>query len=211
MDGRIGVDSIEGQGSTFWFTFRFEPAVDAVETAAGSASEDALGADVLVVEDDPVNQLVAREILGQMGCSVTVASSGEQAIEMLKHASFDAVLMDLHMNGIDGAEATRRIRDAEARNGGQRIVIVGLTADVFAATRENCLAAGMNDVLAKPYSRQDLRAALRPLLRAAQAGAGRERPAAVPVTAKDPSARGQTATASRECPLPAELQPPAVS
>ncbi len=168
MDGQIGVQSREGQGSTFWFTMRFQPA------AALAAAEDAdlgqtLDADVLVVKDDAVNEIVAREMLTLMGCAVTVASGGEEALDKLEHRTFDAVLMDLHMAGIDGIETTRRIRARETLTAARRMPIVALTADAFPQTRARCVAAGMDDVLAKPFTFASLHAALQPLLGATAA------------------------------------------
>jgi CheY-like chemotaxis protein len=109
---------------------------------------------VLVVDDNEVNALVVGAMLETMGCRVQAVESGEQALVLLTEASFDMVLMDCQMPGMDGYEATRRIR----REGGKRrLPIVALTAN---GDRERCLQAGMDDYLTKPVTAQALRQAI---------------------------------------------------
>ncbi|MBL8860641.1 MAG: response regulator [Planctomycetes bacterium] len=109
------------------------------------------GADlrVLLVEDNPVNQKVAAKMLGRLGCAVDLAEDGAAAVERCRSADYALVLMDLSMPVMDGLEATRRIRQAEARSG-RRVPIVALTANAMEGDRERCLGAGMDDYLAKP-------------------------------------------------------------
>ena len=111
---------------------------------------------VLLVEDNRVNQQVALGMLARIGCAVETAANGREALERLAAASFDVVLMDCHMPEMDGFEATAAIRAREAV-GGRRTPIVALTANAIEGDRERCLAAGMDDYLAKPIRLADLR------------------------------------------------------
>ena len=122
---------------------------------------------VLLVEDNPVNQTVARGLLTRLGFTVEVVGDGARAVERLAEGGIDAVLMDVQMPVMDGLEATRRIR--AAARGGARVPIVGLTANAFASDREECLAAGMDDFVTKPVTRQKLIRALARFTRAAVA------------------------------------------
>ena len=129
------------------------------------------GRTVLLVEDNPTNQRVAQLFLERAGCDVVLASDGSQALAMLKDRPVDLVLMDLQMPVMDGLEATRRIRAAEA--GGQRLPIVALTASAMKEQIDICKAAGMDDVLAKPIDRAKLEALLDRLVPAAGTRTGR--------------------------------------
>jgi len=112
---------------------------------------------VLLVEDNPVNQLVAKGMLGKLGCDVTVAAHGAEALDQLEYKEFDLVLMDCNMPVMDGYEASRQIR----RSGRwPQLPIVALTANAMSEERERCRAAGMSDYLAKPFSREELAALL---------------------------------------------------
>ncbi|MDR0191226.1 response regulator [Pseudomonas yamanorum] len=112
---------------------------------------------VLLVEDNPVNQLVAKGMLGKLGCEVIVAAHGGEALKLLEEQSFDMVLMDCNMPVMDGYEASRQIR----RSGRwPDLPIVALTANAMSEERERCRAAGMNDYLAKPFRREELKALL---------------------------------------------------
>ncbi|WP_275428114.1 hybrid sensor histidine kinase/response regulator [Pseudomonas putida] len=108
---------------------------------------------VLLVEDNPVNQLVAKGMLGKLGCEVIVAAHGVEALDQLENSEFDLVLMDCNMPVMDGYEASRQIR----RSGRwPQLPIVALTANAMSEERERCRAAGMNDYLAKPFRREEL-------------------------------------------------------
>jgi PAS domain S-box-containing protein len=120
---------------------------------------------ILVAEDNGINALLARALLTKLGHRPTIASSGAAAIESWLAARaagtpYDLVLMDVHMPGIDGLEATRRIRAAEAERDGTRTRIVALTANALSEDRETCLAAGMDGFLTKPLDRERLSEAL---------------------------------------------------
>jgi PAS domain S-box-containing protein len=164
MGGTIGVESAEGKGSVFGFTLWFALAeVDGVAESASAVAAPARGGEalrVLVVEDAPINQVVAVELLARLGHTAEVADDGGQALDVLRKGGFDAVLMDCQMPGMDGYEATRRIRAGEAGDGNCAIPIIALTAHAMQGDRERCLQAGMNDYLAKPIVFEDLAAKL---------------------------------------------------
>ncbi len=116
---------------------------------------------VLLVEDNVVNQTVARLILQSTGCSVRIASDGNRAVAALAAEEFDLVLMDLHMPDMDGFDATRAIRAEERTTGRAAVPIVALSASVLPEDQEKCLDVGMNGHLAKPISRPELENLLR--------------------------------------------------
>ena len=159
MGGEIEVESEEGQGSTFSFTARFRLAseADLPETALPERKNPALH--ILVVEDNTFNQKVAVGLLNKQGHTSTIAADGQEALDLLSQQNFDAVLMDVQMPGMDGLEATRRLRQRE-RETNTRIRVIGLTAHAMEGDRQRCLEAGMDDYLAKPIVAADLFSAL---------------------------------------------------
>ncbi|QVN08865.1 response regulator [Pseudomonas rhodesiae] len=112
---------------------------------------------ILLVEDNPVNQLVAKGMLSKLGCDVVVAGHGGEALKCLEEQHFDMVLMDCNMPVMDGYEASRQIRSSGRW---PDLPIVALTANAMSEERERCRAAGMNDYLAKPFRREELNALL---------------------------------------------------
>jgi len=114
-----------------------------------AARRSLAGLRVLLVEDNEINQQVAQGMLERVGVAVTVAGDGETALALLAVESFDAVLMDIQMPGMDGYETTRRIRETEALHG---LPVIAMTAHAMASDRERALAAGMNDHVTKPIS-----------------------------------------------------------
>jgi CheY-like chemotaxis protein len=122
----------------------------ALSPAAG-ANPTFKGHRILLVEDNAVNQRVAKRVLQKMAAEVTVANNGAEALERLAESAFDAVLMDCQMPVMDGFTATRRIRELEQASGrGKRLPIIALTANVMSEDRESCIAAGMDAHLGKP-------------------------------------------------------------
>ena len=125
---------------------------DSTDPAVGPAGRDPRGEDrggrVLVAEDNAVNQLVARGVLENLGYAVEVVDNGREALEALQASIFDVVLMDCHMPDLDGFEATRALRTREGD--GRRTPVIAMTAGVLDSDRERCLAAGMDDFIAKP-------------------------------------------------------------
>ncbi len=113
-------------------------------------------AQILLVEDNPVNREVATQMLIGLGCQVIIATNGRQAVDMVKKQPFDLVLMDCHMPEMDGFSATRAIRQWEQVSAKPPITVIALTANVQKGIREECLAAGMNDYLSKPFNLEQL-------------------------------------------------------
>ena len=161
MGGEIGVVSSTGHGSTFWFTVRLGVTAQAAEPAAARADGPdlqrlrrvAAGKRVLVAEDEPVNQEVARALLEQAGFAVDMADDGRQAVELAERRAYDLILMDVQMPRLNGLDATRAIRALAAH---AQTPILAMTANAFDEDRQVCLAAGMNDHLGKPVDRQRL-------------------------------------------------------
>jgi CheY-like chemotaxis protein/HPt (histidine-containing phosphotransfer) domain-containing protein len=141
---------------------------------------------VLVVEDNLVNQEVARAMLGELGCTIRVASDGREALAALRDEAFDLVFMDCQMPEMDGFEAVRRFRASAANGYATRsdTPVVALTANALAGDAERCLAAGFNDYLAKPVRREQLDAALARW--AADQEAGAHRHEKLPIAIEDP-------------------------
>jgi signal transduction histidine kinase/CheY-like chemotaxis protein len=155
MGGEIGVESAPGRGTTFRFWVPLRNVADEVEVAAVTTATLPRMAElsVLIVEDNTVNQEVARTMLRHLGAVNDVASDGAKAVSRIENGQrYDLILMDCQMPGMDGFEATRRIRQFEAQFDKPRSVIIALTANAMQGDRERCLAAGMDDYLAKPYS-----------------------------------------------------------
>ena len=143
----------------------FEPAGASEVAEAPSASRIGGGLSVLVAEDNEINALLTRALLLKLGHHPTVAANGVAAIDCwlaarAGDAPYDRILMDLHMPGMDGLEATRCIRASEAANGTARTPILALTANASIEDREACLAAGMDGFLLKPLDREPLALAL---------------------------------------------------
>ncbi|MCC5096986.1 ATP-binding protein [Xanthomonas campestris] len=115
---------------------------------------------ILLVEDNPVNLLVAQKLLGVLGFEADTATDGEAALSSMESARYDMVFMDCQMPVLDGYAATRRWRAMETESGGRPIPIVAMTANAMAGDRERCLAAGMDDYLSKPVAREQLDACL---------------------------------------------------
>lgn len=158
MGGEIGVRSTPGFGSTFWFTLRLEPTQAAAPLTDASTDRDAPALRLLVAEDHPVNQVLISRMLEAMGHQVDVVENGSRALEALQRAAYDAVLMDIHMPGMGGVEATRRIRQL----GGAfaTLPIIAVTADAIADHREQYMTCGLTDFLTKPINWDQLAAAL---------------------------------------------------
>jgi signal transduction histidine kinase/CheY-like chemotaxis protein len=165
MDGQIWLDSTPGIGSIFTVEIGLTVAAPATEKAAPPTrpvlgQRRLAGIAVLVVEDNPINQRLIRELLEQEGAEVTLAESGLQALSLLaRHGAgaFAVALLDLQMPEMDGLETARRIR---ALPGTERLALIALTAHAMREDRERCFAAGMQDHIAKPIDPDRLIATL---------------------------------------------------
>jgi len=164
MGGELSVKSDVGQGATFSFTLKLPLATDTAQTQDKLATLGALGLEVLVAEDYPINQDVIGEFLRELGCRMVLARNGREAIELYVEAggAFDVVLMDCRMPRMDGFDATRAIRDWERGSGRRAVPIIALTAGALASERERCAAVGMNGFIAKPVTLGELFDALVP-------------------------------------------------
>ena len=156
MGGNIDVDSAPGAGTTFRVNLPFAVADAAPAATPGPAAAPLTSLRVLLVEDNAINRKVADALLRKLHCQCTSAVNGAEALSRLAGESFDIVLMDCQMPVMDGYEATRRLRAGEAGPLAARLPVIAMTANAMQGDREQCLAAGMDDYLAKPVSRDDL-------------------------------------------------------
>lgn len=165
MYGELGVQSKPGEGSTFWFVLPLGVVIgsDTVETATTEqqVDETPLSGRVLLVEDNPVNQMVASKMLEKIGIDSVIANNGIEALDMLQQEEVFAVLMDCQMPQMDGFEASRKLRERESKNASPRMPVIAMTANVMEGDRERCLQAGMDDYLGKPVKIDELEAKMR--------------------------------------------------
>ena len=171
MNGTVGVESRQGQGSSFWFTAVFDPPRPGEEAPARRRDRAprprapaARTARILVVEDDATNREVALAQLRKLGYQADAAVNGVAGVEAVERGEYDAVLMDCAMPVMDGFEATRLIRRGKHPD----IRIIALTADAMPADRERCLSEGMNGYLSKPVELDQLAEVLATCLPAAE-------------------------------------------
>ena len=184
MGGTCGVNSELGRGSTFWFELSFERAAETdieepraadmpvpartseapsspVDVSAPESTRPPSGSraqHVLLVEDNPINTMLAKAMLKNLGCTFLTAANGREALEVLARETFDLVLMDLQMPEMGGEDATRELRRRE--QGRSRVPVIALTASALPGDTENCLAAGMDGLITKPYTQAQLRSAI---------------------------------------------------
>ena len=174
MRGEIGVNSTEGEGSTFCFKIQFSIAEelhqDLKETYKNLGAEakgDTINkitsdmAKVLVAEDHELNQVLVKKLLKRMNfMSYTMVDNGLSAVEEYESGGYDLILMDCHMPEMNGYQATEHIRSIEKEKGNTHIPIIALTADAMVGTREKCIEKGMDDYVSKPIDPNLLKDAL---------------------------------------------------
>ncbi|MDD2755615.1 MAG: PAS domain-containing protein [Methanothrix sp.] len=186
MGGKIGVESNDDGGSTFWFTANFGRLakmpfagdygakvdhIDMGKSACGNGETNKLQEDaghnvrLLVAEDNHVNQRVASAMIRRLGYQADIVANGQETIEALRLIPYDLVLMDCQMPEMDGFEATRLIRRAESKVLNCSIPIIAMTASAMKGDKERCLSAGMNDFIAKPVRMTELERMLATWLR----------------------------------------------
>lgn len=166
MGGDLGVRSVLGEGSTFFFNvwgIRAQEKKVGLRRAESDtipilASECPLR--ILIVDDVATNRLLAARLLSKMGYKAEIVASGEEAVEITKVKNYDLILMDVFMPGIDGCEATVQIRSHEV-DGHHRTAILGLSADVMLENRKRCVESGMDGFLPKPIRIADFVDAVR--------------------------------------------------
>jgi CheY-like chemotaxis protein len=158
MGGTLQAESEVGKGSTFRFAFPCDGAAADVNqpkgVVASRSTSASAGRRILVVDDNKINLRLMTAILEKLGHRVAIAESGQEALDILAAQTFDIVLMDIQMPGLDGVETTRQIRARET--GDDRLPIIAVTAHAMAGDRERYLAAGMDDYLTKPIQRAEL-------------------------------------------------------
>jgi len=170
MGGKIWIESQTGQGSVFHFSAQLPTAqmkaiaLDDVDADLPlTTKKAALGAQpmqVLLVEDQKINQMLARTLIERAGHSVTLAENGQEALDAVTHHGFDVIFMDMQMPVMDGLEATRRIRESERTSLRARHFIIAMTANAMATDRVACQEAGMDSFLSKPFKADELRVLL---------------------------------------------------
>jgi signal transduction histidine kinase/ActR/RegA family two-component response regulator len=151
MGGDVVCDAAPGGGSRFCFTLPCRASHAGEPRVAADTPARRIEGRVLIVEDNPVNALIARSMLEELGAEVDLAEDGQMALDQMQQARYRAVLMDCQMPVLDGWQATRLWREREGAAGAARTPIIALTANAVAGDRERCLAAGMDDYLPKPF------------------------------------------------------------
>ncbi len=168
MNGTVGVESTVGQGSSFWFDVTLEKAWVA-ETRDGEPSEnEQLSPDntngdyvpkelnILLAEDNKSNQKVTEQMLDQTGWKITSVGNGKEVLDAIKKRNYDLILMDVYMPEMDGFDGTREIRKIEREKGAAAVPIIAISASVMPRDKERIFAAGVNDFLGKPISKNYL-------------------------------------------------------
>ena len=158
MGGVIGVRSRPQSGSTFWFEISADPAEGTANLPSVEPGPDLGSVQVLLVDDHPMNRDLGATVLKLLGCEVSLACDGAEAVALAASGAFDAILMDIHMPVMDGVKAARAIRALDGP--AAAVPIIAMSADVMPEMVERCRRAGMNDTVGKPIQIETLHAAL---------------------------------------------------
>ncbi|MBF0264500.1 MAG: response regulator [Gammaproteobacteria bacterium] len=160
MGGSITLESHLGKGSTFYYTLAFDTTTDSdTKNQPNHLSYQKTDGHVLIVDDDETNRFIAHNTLTELGFKVTLADSGERALKLIETMKFDIILMDIHMPGLNGWETTKQIRQSDKPEISS-IPIIGFTADVLKHSHEKCNKAGMNNIISKPYTANELKSTI---------------------------------------------------
>jgi PAS domain S-box-containing protein len=153
MGGVISVHSSKGKGSTFEFCLTFDKTHEQRKKNREAVSNQSLSGKILIVDDVKTNLMIAKALVKKLGLEVQTAANGKEAVELCQQDTFDLIFMDCRMPIMDGYQASRLIRESKA---GESLPIIALTANATAEERQECFAAGMNEVLTKPYQKTEI-------------------------------------------------------
>jgi CheY-like chemotaxis protein len=160
MGGEVGAESTPGVGSTFWFTVTLKKSTEVLEAKrATDVDAEAVirkhyaGCRILIADDEPINREVAQMLLEDIGLLADTVEDGAEAVILAKKTEYTAIFMDMQMPNVDGLEATRLIREMP---GYRHTPIIAMTANAFAEDKAQCIEAGMNDFLIKPFNPAEL-------------------------------------------------------
>jgi CheY-like chemotaxis protein len=181
MRGEVTLDSLPGEGSTFTVRLPLERAARPLPAPVESLSEPFAnnpGLRILVAEDNAMNQLVLKTLLGQLGFELSIVENGEEAVRAWEDGAWHVILMDIQMPVMDGPTATRLIREREREDGLPRTPIIALTANAMSHHAEEYRAAGMDALVAKPIRVAELLQAIESVCAAAEGDPQARRPSA---------------------------------
>ena len=158
MGGEIGLESEEGDGSTFWFTgnYTIEESIDIIEPKVNEDNTPIKKLKILLVDDNPINLKVAMHTIKRDGHQVETANDGLEAIDKFNSSNFDLILMDIQMPNMNGYDATKLIREIEKKENKKPIKIIAMTANALKGEKEKCISIGMDAYLSKPFKQEDL-------------------------------------------------------
>lgn len=176
MGGDVTVESKFGEGSTFTFVFRTQPAISAPQLSNQTQdvelpSHMPSGLHVLLADDNTINRKIARMMLTPHGAVIAEAVNGQEALDILEHQHFDIVLLDVHMPVMDGMETIARIRASAAP--WRDVAVIALTADAMGGDKDRLLAAGMDGYISKPIDLNALTGEIHRVLHLARETPGR--------------------------------------